>query len=67
MEEGSACWLAACYNMLVAAIATFPVVVTGILAWQWDLEGQKLKRHSLDASSDGVRVKRPDLARVVHP
>jgi len=34
---------AAYYNMLVAAIATIPVVATGILAWQWELEGQKLK------------------------
>lgn len=35
--------VAAYYNLLVAAIATIPVVVTGILAWQWELEGQKLK------------------------
>jgi uncharacterized membrane protein len=35
--------VAAYYNLLVAAIATLPVVVTGILAWQWELEGQKLK------------------------
>jgi uncharacterized membrane protein len=34
---------AAYYNLLVAAIATIPVVVTGILAWQWELEGQRLK------------------------
>jgi uncharacterized membrane protein len=34
---------AAYYNLLAAAIATVPVVVTGILAWQWELEGQKLK------------------------
>ncbi len=34
---------AAYYNLLVAAIATIPVVVTGILAWHWELEGQKLK------------------------
>jgi uncharacterized membrane protein len=34
---------AAYYNLLVAAIATIPVVITGILAWQWELEGQKLK------------------------
>ena len=34
---------AAYYNLLVAAVATIPVVVTGILAWQWELEGQKLK------------------------
>jgi uncharacterized membrane protein len=31
------------YNLLVAAISTIPVVITGILAWQWELEGQKLK------------------------
>ncbi len=31
------------YNLLVAAIATIPVIGTGILAWQWELEGQKLK------------------------
>ena len=34
---------AAYYNLLVAAIATIPVVITGIVAWQWGLEGQKLK------------------------
>ena len=34
---------AAYYNLLVAAISTLPVVVTGILAWQWEMEGQKLK------------------------
>lgn len=34
---------AAYYNMLVAAIATIPVVLTGILAWQFALEGQRLK------------------------
>jgi uncharacterized membrane protein len=31
------------YNLLVAAISTIPVVITGILAWQWELEAQKLK------------------------
>jgi uncharacterized membrane protein len=35
--------VAAYYNLLVAAIATIPVVVTGVIAWQWELEGQKLK------------------------
>ena len=34
---------AAHYNLLVAAIATIPVVITGIVAWQCELEGQKLK------------------------
>src|ERR1700732_25626 len=34
---------AAHYHLLVADVATIPVVVTGILAWQWELEGQELK------------------------
>src|SRR5579863_1608975 len=34
---------AAYYNLLVAAISTVPVLVTGLLAWQLQLEGQKLK------------------------
>lgn len=34
---------AAFLNLLVAAISTIPVIVTGVLAWQWQLEGQKLK------------------------
>jgi uncharacterized membrane protein len=31
------------YNLLVAAISTIPVITTGILAWQFQLDGQKLK------------------------
>ena len=34
---------AAYYNLLVAAISTVPVLITGLLAWQFQLEGQKLK------------------------
>lgn len=34
---------AAYYNLLAAAISTIPVLVTGLLAWQFQLEGQKLK------------------------
>jgi uncharacterized membrane protein len=34
---------AAYYNLLVAAVSTVPVVATGILAWQFALEGQKVK------------------------
>jgi uncharacterized membrane protein len=33
----------ALYNMVTAALFAVPVVVTGFLAWQWQLEGQKLK------------------------
>jgi uncharacterized membrane protein len=31
------------YNLLAAAISTVPVLATGLLAWQFQLEGQKLK------------------------
>jgi uncharacterized membrane protein len=31
------------YNLLVAAISSVPVVATGLLAWRWQLEGQRLK------------------------
>jgi uncharacterized membrane protein len=34
---------AAYFNFLFAALSTIPVVATGLLAWQWALEGQKLK------------------------
>jgi uncharacterized membrane protein len=34
---------AAYYNFLVAAIATVPVIITGLIAWRWALEGQRLK------------------------
>jgi uncharacterized membrane protein len=34
---------AAYYNLLAAAISTVPVLITGLLAWQFQLEGEKLK------------------------
>ena len=34
---------AAYCNLFAAAIATIPVLITGVLAWQWELEGQRLK------------------------
>jgi uncharacterized membrane protein len=34
---------AAYYNLLIAAISTVPVLATGILAWQFQLDGEKLK------------------------
>ena len=35
--------IAAYYNLLAAAVAAIPAVATGVLAWQWLLEGKKLK------------------------
>src|SRR5215470_6337013 len=34
---------AAYYNLLIATLSTVPVLVTGILAWRFALEGQHLK------------------------
>ena len=34
---------AAYFNLLLAAVSTAPVVATGVAAWQWALEGQRLK------------------------
>jgi len=31
------------FNLLIAAVSTIPVIATGVLAWQFQLEGQKLK------------------------
>ena len=38
---------AAYYNLAGAALATIPVIATGIIAWQLQLEGQKLKGNLL--------------------
>ena len=34
---------AAYYNLLAAAVSTLPVFATGLLAWQFALEGERLK------------------------
>ena len=34
---------AAYFNLLVGAISTLPVLATGVLAWQFQLDGQKIK------------------------
>jgi uncharacterized membrane protein len=34
---------AAYWNLLAAAAVTVPVLITGVLAWQWQLEGQRLQ------------------------
>ena len=31
------------YNLLFAALMAIPTVITGLLAWRWQLEGQRLK------------------------
>ena len=41
--KGDGLTQAAYYNLSVAALFAIPVLVTGVLAWQFQLEGQKLK------------------------
>jgi uncharacterized membrane protein len=36
------------YNLLIAAISCAPVIATGLMAWRWQLEGQRLKGILLD-------------------
>jgi uncharacterized membrane protein len=31
------------YNLMLAALTSLPVVATGLMAWRWQLEGQRLK------------------------
>jgi uncharacterized membrane protein len=56
----SALAVAAYYNFTVAAIFTVPVVATGLLAWQFQLEGQKLKgvllQHLVLGIASGVMI-----------
>jgi uncharacterized membrane protein len=35
--------VAAYFNLLLSAVSAVPVVATGLAAWQWALEGQKVK------------------------
>jgi uncharacterized membrane protein len=51
---------AAYFNLLLAAISTVPVVATGLAAWHWALDGQKLKgillMHLLAASLSSILI-----------
>jgi uncharacterized membrane protein len=42
-KKQSALAMAAYFNLSLAALSTLPVIATGLLAWQFALEGQKLK------------------------
>lgn len=44
------------YNLLIAAIAAVPTVITGIIAWRWALEGARLKGELLFHLLGGITV-----------
>ena len=58
---------AAYYNLLLAAASTVPVLITGILAWQFALEGQKAEGHLVAALGFRVPLDRNDLDGLVGP
>ena len=43
MDEATGHCVRSLCNLLVAAISTLPVLATGVVAWQFQLEGQKVK------------------------
>jgi uncharacterized membrane protein len=46
-KRNAALATAAYYDLLFAAVSTVPVVITGLLAWRWQLEGARLKGNLL--------------------
>ena len=42
-KNSAALAAASYYNLTIAAITSIPAVATGLAAWQWQLEGQRLK------------------------
>lgn len=51
---------AAYFNLCIAALFTVPTVITGLVAWQWQLEGQRLKGvllyHMLSAAAATILI-----------
>lgn len=42
------------YNLLIAAISCVPAMATGLMAWRWQVEGQRLKGVPLEHLVLGV-------------
>jgi uncharacterized membrane protein len=57
-KEGFAA--AAFLNLSAAAVCVFPALITGVIAWQWQLEGHRLKGillyHVLSATGSTVVI-----------
>src|ERR1039458_6329660 len=44
LRQRNRAWAAAAYyNLSIAAVAALPTVITGLLAWRWQLEGAALR------------------------
>jgi len=48
------------FNLSLAALSVFPAILTGLVAWQWQLEGHRLKGvllwHLLSASGSALII-----------
>jgi len=58
---------AAYCNLLAAAVATVPVLITGVLAMAVAARGAAAQGHSPDASGTRLRFEPADLGGVAHP
>jgi hypothetical protein len=58
---------AAYYNLFTSALSTIPVLITGFLAWQWQLGGQRLKGILLMPPGGGMPFECADLDRLADP
>ena len=56
---------AAYINLLLAAVMALPAVATGLVAWQWALEGQRVQGNSALAYGVWVGFGGGDLVRLV--
>jgi hypothetical protein len=57
--------LVAYCNFYGALLTAVPTVLTGLLAWQWELEGRRLKGNPPSASALRVRVSNADRGGLV--
>jgi len=56
---------AAYYNFLVATLSTLPVIATGLLAWQYQVEGRRLKGIFVAAPRARMCIRPDDLVGLV--
>ena len=50
-----------------SATVTWDLIRTGLVAWQWKLDGQRLKEHPIHAFGARLSIEPVDLDSVGHP
>ena len=59
--------IAAYINLLLAAVMALPAVATGLVAWQWALEGQRVQGNSAIAHGVWIGFGAGDMGGLVDP